>query len=580
MSARLQLVVAGLFALPGCYEGLHLPEAEAGGGPGPDSGAADDGTGDGGSGSDGGGDDGADDGVPLDFDPDPGQVRLLSSEEYKATIGDLLGVEASADLSFADLGSGFDNSAGNQLEENLFSILLVEAERIAQEYVANGLAADFPCFDPGSDASDTCVQSVVDELGSRAFRRPVDSDTREQLLAFAQEIGAGAQDSTQVMEFLVTRMLMSPRFLYRTEVGQPLDTDPSVARLDPFERASLISYSVVGSMPDDELFAAAEANELDEDGIRTHVRRLMASDRGRAQVVRFFQQYLRVGELEHMAAVPEDFPKFESPEQAQALNREFEEFVGRVVFDDGGTLADLLLQEVAYVNRHTAHLYGAVSTSDELERLELDADQRGGVLTLASVMAVHSSSAEVERDKPIRRGLLIKNQFLCETVGLPSGVDVQSAAEDVLDEVPNFDELTTREQLELIMNQDQACMDCHVTFMPYGYLWSNFDALGQYQTHFGDRALDPAVGELLLDEQVEAYGSIMEFLPELVGSTQVSSCFTTNVAQYTTGQTKSNLVEHLATQVEPVFVDNDRDILQLFEDILARPELYLRRGTP
>ena len=360
------------------------------------------------------------------------------------------------------------------------------------------------------------------------------------------------------MELLVTRILMSPRFLYRTELGEELADDPSMTRLDPFEKASLISYTLVGSMPDEALLADAEAGRLDPPQIREHVRRLLDTDAGRAQMTRFFAQWLRVTELEAMAEHPELYPKLQDPAQGRSLRAEFEHFVARVIFDEAGTLSDLLTWDETFVDQRTAPLYGAFSDSDELEPLPLDPALRGGALTLASVMAVHSSSAEVHRDKPIRRGLLIKNQLLCEEVGLPSGIDIQSAAEDAQGGFPDFDEMTTREQLEAITSQGEVCAACHATFMPYGYLWSNFDALGQHQTHFGDRPLASAVDDLLLDGQVHAYDGIMSFLPDLIDSEQVPRCFTRNVARFATGRARGNLVDYLVDELGPVPEEGER----------------------
>lgn len=525
-------------------------------------------------------DDDQDDGGPVadSYVPQPTQIRLLSAHEYANTVRDLLGVEPSGDLDYGEIGSGYDNGSDGQLGENLFSILQVEAERLAVDYVAGPMALDFPCFDPAAAVGSACIETVVDDLGRRAFRRPVDPQTRQQLLDFASTAQATADSPSHVMELLVTRMLMSPRFLYRTELGEELADDPSMSRLDPFEVASLISYSLVGSMPDEPLLADAEADELDPPRIREHVRRLLETDEGHEQMTRFFAQWLRVTELDTMAARPEDFPKLASPEQARSLREELGAFIEAVVFEDQGTLSDLLTRNVTFVDRHTAELYGASSFSDELEELVLDPELRGGVLTLASVMAVHSSSAEVHRDKPIRRGLLVKNQLLCEDVGLPSGIDIQSAAEDAIEDFPDFDEMTTREQLEVITSQGEICAACHVTFMPYGYLWSNFDAMGQYQTHFGDRLLDSYVDDLQLDGDSHAYDGVMNMLPDLIDSEQVPRCFTRNVARYATGLNKGTLVDFLTDELGPVPEDGERDVLTLIEDLFATPELYIREA--
>ena len=523
-----------------------------------------------GSDSDGGGDQGD------PFIPDPGQIRLLSPPELTNTLHDLLGVEVDAEFNYSDAASGYDNSSNGQVDENLLSILYVEVERVAAEYVATKLPQEFPCFVPGGEVTSSCAEDVINDLGRRAYRRPLTDAQRTALTNFvaATEVA----DSSTLMSALVTRMLMSPHFLYRTEIGTVRGEDPKVALLDPYERASLISYALTGTMPDNALLADAEAGQLQGDTIRDHVHRLLDTPQGRAQITSFFKQWLRVGALDAIAARPEEYPKFSDPATAQALRGEFATFIDQVVIEDGATFSELLTHEATYVNRHTAALYGSSSEQDEFEPLALEDGERGGVLTLASVMAVHSSSSEIPRDKPIRRGLLIKNQFQCEDIGLPSGIDVASAADGVLDQVDDFDALTTREQFELIMNQDELCVACHVQFMPFGYLWSNFDGLGQLQTHYGDRLLDSAVNELTVDGELQSFDGIMDLLPTLAESPQASECFSTNVVRFASGMRDSRSADLLSEELATPLREGDVNIIELFEEILTRPELYMREA--
>lgn len=575
-------VLLGSLASAGCYSGLFEgPSADDPDGIGLDDGADGDGDEDDDGGDDGrapsGGDDGGPD-IDESYDAATPSVRLLSAAEYANTVSDLLGVEASEDLDFADVGSGFDNGGQGQLGDALLATLQTEARRIAEEYVAIDLATDFPCFSP-QGTSDACFGQVVDELGLRAFRRPVDAQSRQALVSFVDAVRPDAADDAEVMQLLVARLLLSPRFLYRTEVGKTLPSDDTLTLLDPWETASLLSYTLTGSMPDALLLADAGDDALDEERIRFHVQRLLATDAGRARFARFVQQWLRADELDRMVRYPDEYPKLASVEQAEALRDELPAYVLDVVVDGNGSLADLLLDSSSYVNQHTATLYGTTSDSSVLERVELDGTQRAGVLTLASVMAVHSSATEVERDKPIRRGLLIKNQFLCEDLGLPADVDVQGAAADAAQNAADFESMTTREQLELMMNQAPECIACHGTFMPFGYLWSHFDALGQYQTHFGDRPLDATVEDLVVDGEMRDYDGVLGLLDDLADSPQVSTCFTRNMARYATGQGKGELVTFLTLDLAPTFRDNELDIVQLLEDMLASPELYVRKAA-
>ena len=99
------------------------------------------------------------------------QIRLLSGAEYRATVLDLLGVSASATVNHADFGSGYDSGSNSKLDGNLWSILMVEAERLAKAYVKGPIKTQFPCFD-SAKITNTCIEHVIEDLGKRTYRRP------------------------------------------------------------------------------------------------------------------------------------------------------------------------------------------------------------------------------------------------------------------------------------------------------------------------------------------------------------------------------------------------------------------------
>ena len=230
------------------------------------------------------------------------------------------------------------------------------------------------------------------------------------------------------------------------------------------------------------------------------------------------------------------------------------------------------------VDVHTAPLYGLTAPMEE-GMTEVEAPQgRLGILGLASVLATHASGALVHRDKPIARGMLVKNQLLCEEIGLPSCIDINQAAEDAQEDIPDFDLLTSREQLEIIMNQGEQCIGCHQTFMPYGFLSSNYDALGQFQTHFGDRALDPSVQSILLDGALGDYPDLAAFVPKLAHSEQLADCYIEQVARFISGSAEGDLTDRLAEDFSGFAADEV--MLELFEQMLQHPALYERNPTP
>lgn len=502
------------------------------------------------------------------------QVRLLSGPEYRATVRDLLGLEASPAIAHADHGGGYDTGVTSKLDENLFTLLFDEAERLAEAYVNTRIEADFSCFSK-TNVTDECVGQIVDRLGRRAFRRPVSEDDRASLLALYAKIATDSGDPLLAAQSLITRLLASVKFLYRTELGAPKG---KTRVLDPFESASLLSYAVTGSMPDDALLDDAEKGMLNEARLRHHVQRLMVTPAGRARFIDVMRQWLRVGDLSRMATEPAEYPKLQSPEQGAALADEFDAYVGDVVFEGPGTLAALLGSSHTFVNRHTAPLYGLQSASDAFTRVELEPTQRRGVLSLASVAAVHSSVADLGKDRPVIRGLLLKNQLLCEEVGLPSGIDTAAAAANVQLSGAEFDALTTREQFEKMMNQGQECKNCHQQFMPLGFLMGNLDALGRFRTHKGQKVIDTAVVGLPVGDGDASYADYVDFIDDLGSSDIVSRCFTKNLIAYAVGSAKGPQVDYLTAALGSGF--NAGDIAQLFEDLLAHPDLYEREGSP
>lgn len=499
--------------------------------------------------------------------PDARRIRLLTSREYRNTVRDLLGVEVPDRLEYGDSSTGFDNAEGTQLDENLFHILLVTAEEVAQAYVRTRLGTEFPCAAGGS-LDVACAENLATALGRRAHRRPLDEESAAHLITFARHAREEAASGTEAAELIVTRLLMSSRFLYRSEVGARAG---DVAILDPFERASLIAYTVTATMPDALLLADAEADRLDAGTTRGHVRRLLHSDAGRDQLVALFEQWLRAGDLDRMADAPDEFGKLTSPALGAALQRELATFVERVVLEGEADFEELITHRMVYVDHLTAPLYGLSSDSEAPEAQPLPEGRPGGVLTLASVLAVHASRVDVGRENPITRGLLVKNQLFCEPVELPSGLDLQAAV-DAVGEPEDWARLPTRDRLEHVMQQGESCRGCHATFMPFGFLWTHFDSLGQYRTHFNDYEVDSSVDAVVVDGEVRAYADASEFLPELAESARAAACFRQQLARFVSGTVDGNYVQFAAGARSYTTLP----IIEQLEFLLSDETLYTR----
>jgi hypothetical protein len=506
------------------------------------------------------------------------QVRVLSAPEYRNTVRDLLGLTVSPHLTQSDWTAGFDNGAGIQIDENLLWALITEAETLAVQYLATRAASDFSCFAP-SDITDACMQEVIERLGRRAYRRPLSDDQKSELFAFFGRVSSEVNSRQTGAEMVVARLLASPQFLYRTEVGRAMPGD-DLYLLDDFEKASLISYTLTGSMPDEPLLADAEAGLLDDANLRGHIRRLWAGSTSRERIGDFFRQWLAVTRLDEMTRRPSDFPKLTTPELGRSLKSEFDAFVAAVVFEGEGSLSELFGDSFTMADANTAPLYGLTSNSETPVRVELDPTQRRGVLTLASTMAAISFADDASKDRPVVRGLMVKERLLCEEVPPPSGISILEAANTAMMNLPNFDELTTREQYEAMMQQADHCRACHQEFMPLGFALGAYDALGRHRTEQRGRPINTAVSDVPFAGQRKAFADGTELAAALAASPSTADCFSKNLVGFTAGAANTEHTTTLSGSIRQKLGNGPVAIARYVEETLAAPELYRRKGVP
>ena len=239
--------------LPACYTGLSTAP-----------GGADEDTGDGGSESET--DDDAD-GEPSRPDPAIGEhhtaigLRRLSKLEYGSTVRDLLGVEE------AETGLPDDQKVGS-LSNNAHAKQLGLAELEAFSRAAeDASAAAVPSLELGDgctpdQADGACVTAWLPAFLRRAFRRAVsDAEVGRYADLFAARVAAG-DPPAEALRLVLEAVLMSPHFLYRPELGTA--GAGQAGALTSYEIASRLSYLVWGTMPDDALLDAAEADTLHE----------------------------------------------------------------------------------------------------------------------------------------------------------------------------------------------------------------------------------------------------------------------------------------------------------------------------
>ncbi len=216
----------------------------------------------------------------------------------------------------------------------------------------------FVCRPASAAEESACAEQILSSLARRAFRRPVDSDDIAASLAFYNDARADGGDFDSGIRAAVSRMLVSPWFLFRVEADSPDVPAGSNHAISDFELASRLSFFLWSSIPDDELLGLAEKGELREAStLEAQVRRLIADPRADAMVENFVGQWLQLRNLE--SRVKPDFLLF--PDFDDNLRKSFRretELLFANVLRDGRPVHELLNANYTFVNERLARHYG------------------------------------------------------------------------------------------------------------------------------------------------------------------------------------------------------------------------------
>ena len=367
-------------------------------------------------------------------------------------------------------------------------------------------------------------------------------------------------------------MLFRSSFLVKGEITEV--PDGQYLALSSYEVASRLSYMLLGTMPDDALFAAAAANELSTpEQIRNQAIRLLQDPRARARVTSFHEEYMHMGPGTRWADYLREVPGF-SPDLVPMLSQETDRFFDYIVFEQGGSFRDLLTSPVAFVNASTAGLYGLdpAPYGTDLVQVSLDAAQRPGVFTRAGFLASH---AVVNRPSPILRGAFLQKHVLCTTVGSPPPGAEGTALPEVSPTASN------RERVDA-QTADTECATCHhAVINPTGFTLEGFDALGRYQAtdQFSGQPVNTSASVFMGDAgNVEVNGPA-ELFDAIAGSPNANLCYARAIVQVAYGRGLTSEDSCVAEDMATKLTAGGYRILDLLAD-LTQAESFRYRAVP
>ena len=367
-----------------------------------------------------------------------------------------------------------------------------------------------------------CVERIVTNLAHHAFRRPVTKAEVAGLMKFVTLAKGEGQSTEQGIQLAIEAMLVSPEFLFRIE-RDPNPADPESHLLSDVELATRLSYFLWSSMPDDELLNLAATNRLHEPAVLdAQVKRMMTDKKAASFADNFAGQWLEVRNLDSLNPDPKKFPAW-TPQIKEELRTETALFF-QYVLSENRPIADFIDAKYTFLNEHLAKYYGIDGVKGpDFRKVELATDQRGGILTQGSVLAV---SSYPNRTSPTIRGKYILNNLL--------GAPPPPPPPDVppLDDSKVGSDVSLRKQLEA-HRSDPVCASCHGKMDVLGFGLENYDAIGKWRTQDGKFPIDAAgtiPGGQSFSTAAGMRAVLVHSMPE------VSRCLTEKIMTYALGR--------------------------------------------
>lgn len=474
---------------------------------------------------------------PEDESTQPG-VRRLTKHELERALVDLTGVRPDLSELPEDLESlNLQNDASRLTVRDGNHLLAMM--RVAHEVaVAADVDALLPC---AGDCTDGELRSYLEHV----FVEPV-ADIGDYRALYDRALTQ--LDGENARRAVIQTSLMSPRFHYRTELGEGGD------RLTAHELAEKLSYFAWGRPPDAELRARADDGTILEPEVyAAEVDRLLADPRTEDRVVELIFDWLG---LDHFDLQSKDAAADLPPELEASMFAEAEAMIRAELFEGEGTLRSLLTTDTTHVDELLAGHYGLDGvTGGELQPVSLEGTGRSGLLTTALVLGAH---AKESGRSPMQRGKFLVDELMC--MGFPP--EAGAAAMMLPDGV---DDLTFREQFAPL-ETTLPCSNCH-QMLNAGFAFDVFDNVGRRYPleRVGD---EEAQGFFNLAPYAQmSFESTIEANEGFAQHGALVRCFVAQTHRYAQGSVPSIDDAELMGELEAAFDANDGHVLNLMRDI-------------
>ena len=331
-------------------------------------------------------------------------------------------------------------------------------------------------------SDDAYARKLLENFLPRAFRRPVDEETRERFLAIATTHWKEGRSTDEGLHLMIRNILVSPRFLYRcVEPGE----------MDDHDLATRLAYFLTQAPPDARLIDLANRKRLSEDWVlEGEARRLMPMRVDDPFVKSFTGQWLDTILLPEIMPDPKfNFTPYHVDIARSEIEHSFVEILSKnrpltdFIDPDFTFLSPLFAKEIYGLD--VEGFKGAKLTGEEgrkLRRIPLERGQRvGGLLGQSGIMMATANGVDTQ---PVLRGVWVLENIL--------GSPPPPAPKDVPALTPDTRDTKTPRDLLAAHTQSESCATCHRSIDPVGFVLENYDPVGRWRTKWPKGAkIDP-----------------------------------------------------------------------------------------
>lgn len=446
----------------------------------------------------------------MDGTPIYSRFLRLTNSQWENSVHDILRLSGPTGQS----GEFLHAVAGTTDFDNNERVVVVDNDNWSDfQSAAEAVAAMVTGSDEALQAvvATTDPTSFIETFGRRAFRRELTSDEVTSYTALYTEgtSYSGTQSAfTKGAALVISAMLQSPNFLYRSELGD--DGTP----LSGYEMAAKLSLWIRNTTPTDAMLDAAAQGAFDSaDGAVAQAKTMLEDP---AAVVAIREMHNQLYKLALFDTITKDNVQGYS----DGLNAEFTS-AGAAFFDyifsQNLGVKDILTTNVGFAGPLMAALYGLSVTGTGVSQVTLS--DRAGWYSQAPFLTLWAINDDPDS---IHRGVRVNFDTLCTELGPPAAM---------LPPVPALGmNQSNRERYEGLT--DGCGVPCHTVYInPVGFAFEDYDGVGRYRTTDNGQPVD-TTGSYPFAEGTKTFSGAGELMQEMASGTQAHECWAKKMASY------------------------------------------------